>query len=96
MIGMEVRGDTLEVVARATTRVEWADAFAELDTARFPMLAALTPYGDAVFNGRQVPLLTAELDRMPAAWGGDWVEQARAMCRIVEAGSHLYLWFVGD
>ncbi|MFD4973458.1 hypothetical protein [Streptomyces sp. NPDC058424] len=93
---MQVRGDSRDVVARAKAGVRWTSAFADLDPALFPMLSALTPYGDAVFNHRQVPLLLAELDRLPAACGGDWVGQARELCQVVERGTHRYLWFVGD
>ncbi|WP_232246717.1 hypothetical protein [Kitasatospora mediocidica] len=93
---MAVRGDSGNVVARAKAGVDWMVGFADLDMAQFPMLWALTPYGDAVFNQRQVPLLLAELDRLPAHLDGDWVGQARELCRGVERGQHLYLWFVGD
>ncbi|WP_329191448.1 hypothetical protein [Streptomyces sp. NBC_01435] len=47
-----------------------------------------------MFNQLQLPLV--ELDRLPAACGGDWVVQARELCQVVERGSHLYLWFIGD
>ncbi|MEE1769315.1 hypothetical protein PUR34_14440 [Streptomyces sp. JV185] len=60
------------------------------------MLRSLDPYGDAVFNHRQVPLLLSELDRLPAACGGDWVKQARELCQVVQQRVHRYLWFVGD
>ncbi|MEU5347159.1 MULTISPECIES: hypothetical protein [unclassified Streptomyces] len=60
------------------------------------MLWALDPYGDAVFNHRQVPLLLAELDRLPSVCGGDWVGQARELCQAVQQKVHRYLWFVGD
>ena len=93
---MSVRGDRGNVVARAEAGVEWTVAFAELDPAVFPMLWALTPYGDAVFNHRQVPLLLAELDRIPVGCGGGWVGQARELCQVLERGTHRYLWFVGD
>ncbi|MER6735583.1 hypothetical protein [Streptomyces puniciscabiei] len=96
MINMAVRGDSGNVVAGAKAGVEWTAGFADLDSAEFPMLWALTPYGDAVFNQRQVPLLLAELDRLPADLGGEWVGQARELCQVVERGLHLYLWFIGD
>ncbi|WP_206337083.1 MULTISPECIES: hypothetical protein [Streptomyces] len=96
MINLAVRGDSGDIVARAKAGVEWTAAIADLDAAGFPMLCALTPYGDAVFNQRQMPLLLAELDRLPAACGGEWVAQARELCQVVERGSHLYLWFLGD
>ncbi|MFE3945463.1 hypothetical protein ACFXPV_26935 [Streptomyces sp. NPDC059118] len=93
---MAVRGDSGDIVARAKAGVEWTAAFANLDPTDFPMLRALTPYGDAMFNQRQLPLLLVELDRLPTACGGDWVVQARELCQAVEHGSHLYLWFIGD
>lgn len=93
---MAVRSDSGNVVARAEGGVEWTAAFPDLDPAGFPMLWALTPYGDAVFNQRQGPLLLSKLDQLPAARGGDWVGQARELCQVVERGTHLYLWFVGD
>ncbi|MGW3450497.1 hypothetical protein [Streptomyces sp. NPDC001076] len=96
MINMAVRGDSGNLVASARAGVDWTAGFADLDPAEFPMLWALTPYGDAVFNQRQVPLLLSELDRLPAEMGGDWVGQARELCQVVERGLHLYLWFIGD
>ncbi|MFJ2724654.1 hypothetical protein [Streptomyces collinus] len=93
---MQVRGALGDIVARAQAGVEWTDAFAGLDAAAFPMLSALIPYGDAMFNYRQVPSLLAELDRLPDACGGSWVVQAREMCHVVLNGSHRYLWFLGD
>jgi hypothetical protein len=93
---MQVRDDSGTVVARADGGVQWTAAFADLDLGGFPMLQALVPYGDAVFNHRQVPLLLAELDRLPAACDGDWVRQARELCRVVEQETQRYLWFVGD
>ncbi|MEU6278431.1 hypothetical protein ABZ871_39495 [Streptomyces populi] len=50
MINMAVRGDSRKVVVSAKAGVEWTGGFADLDPAEFPMLWALTPYGDAVFN----------------------------------------------
>jgi len=93
---MIVRGESGDVVARAVGGVKWKAAFWDLNPVQFPMVWALTPYGDAVFNQRQVQLLVSELDRLPAACGGDWVGQARELCQVVERGTHLYLWFVGD
>ncbi|QES52833.1 hypothetical protein DEJ50_32950 [Streptomyces venezuelae] len=60
------------------------------------MLGALDPYGDAVFNHRQVPTLLAELDRLPAERGGEWVAEVRALCEVALQGVHRYLLFIGD
>lgn len=76
VIDMAVRGDSGDIAARAEAGAGWTVAFADLDPADFPMPRALTPYGDAMFNQRQLPLLPAELDRLPATCGGDWVVQA--------------------
>lgn len=83
-------------MARADAGVEWTAGFAHLDPVEFPTLWALTSYGDAVFNERQVPLLLSELDGISADLRGDWVGQARGPCQVVERGMHLYLWFIGD
>ncbi|MFD4690162.1 hypothetical protein [Streptomyces sp. NPDC058463] len=93
---MVVRGDRGRAVARAQGGLEWTDLLPALDSVNFPMLWALSPYGDAVFNERQVPLLLEELDRLPEAYGGTWVDQARDLCQVVQSGTHRYLWFVGD
>lgn len=96
MIDLVVRGDLGDVVARAEAGLKWTNAFAGLAPSEFPMLFALTPYGDAMFNQRQIPLLQSELARLPAACEGEWVSQARELCQVVERGTHLYLWFLGD
>ena len=96
MINMQVRGDLGKLVVRARVGLEWTDLFPALDPVNFPMLWALSPYGDAVFNERQVPLLLRELDRLPETYGGTWVDQARELCQVVQGGTHRYLWFVGD
>lgn len=85
-----------QVVARAACGLPWEIALADLDQAAFPMLGALTPYGDAVFNHRQIPALLSELDRLPPERGGAWVAEARTLCHLVLKGTHLYLVFLGD
>jgi hypothetical protein len=81
VINMAVRGDSGRAVAQADGGLEWTAAFEELSPVEFPMLWALDPYGDAVFNKRQVPLLLAELDRLPAPCADDWVSQAASCAR---------------
>ncbi|MFJ9697698.1 hypothetical protein [Kitasatospora sp. NPDC101183] len=97
MINIQVRGDGDEVLVRARDGVRWSSAFGDaLVPARFPLLSALIPYGDAMFNQRQVPRLLVELGELPEACVGPWVEETRELCRFVEDGPHRYLWFVGD
>ena len=96
MIDLAVRGDSGVVVAHSRAGVGWTAGFEDLDPAQLPMLRALTRYGDAVFNQRQMPLSVPELDRLSAACGGDWVAPVRELCQVVQQGTHLYLWFIGD
>lgn len=55
------------------------------------------PYGDTVFNSRQVSTLLAEVPRLPSGVATD--ECARELLELgqkVLEGLHLYLWFLGD
>jgi hypothetical protein len=85
-----------EVVARAGCGLPWEVTLTGLDQTTFPLLGALDPYGDAVFNHRQVPALLAELDRLPADRGGPWVSEARTLCELVLHRTHHYILFIGD
>lgn len=51
------RGLSGPVVARAVCGLAWETALGDLDQAAFPLLGALDPYGDAVFNRRQIPAM---------------------------------------
>ncbi|WP_194918230.1 hypothetical protein [Catenulispora rubra] len=66
------------------------------DQAAFPLLGALDPVGDAVFNRRQIPALLGELDRLPIECGGAWVAEVRALCEVASRKPHHYLLFIGD
>jgi hypothetical protein len=92
-VNHEVQG---EVVARAACGLPWATTLAGLDQAAFPMLGALDPYGDAVFNHRQIPALLRELDQLPPERGGEWAEEARALCQVASRRLHHYILFIGD
>ncbi len=92
-VSRELRG---EVVARAGCGLPWETTLGGLDQAAFPMLGALDPYGDAVFNDRQIPALLVELDRLPAERGGAWVAEVRALCEVALRGTHHYILFIGD
>lgn len=93
IVSRELRG---EVVARAGCAVPWEIALVGMNQAAFPMLGALDPYGDAVFNRLQIPALLEELDRLPVERGGAWVAEARALCEVALREPHHYIVFVGD
>jgi hypothetical protein len=96
VIDLQVRRESGQIVA-SSRGFEWTQEFIDLDPAVFPLFAGLCACLDTVFNQRQIPLLLAELTRLPAAL---IPEPARAEVRrfaaLVEEGQHLYLWFCGD
>jgi hypothetical protein len=76
---------------------DWTQELIDLDAAVFPMFAVLCAYLDTVFNRRQIPILLAELDRLPAGLIPDLARpEVRRLATLVEEGQHLYLWFCGD
>jgi hypothetical protein len=96
VIDLQVREESGRIVA-SSRGFEWTQELIDLDPAVFPMLAGLCAYLDTVFNQRQIPILPAELERLPT---GMIPESARAevhgFAAVVEEGQHLYLWFCGD
>jgi len=65
VIDLQVRSESGRIVA-SSHGFEWTRELIDLDTAVFPMLAGLCAYLDTVFNQRQIPILLAELERLPA------------------------------
>ncbi|BEL05420.1 hypothetical protein Q0Z83_044110 [Actinoplanes sichuanensis] len=98
MIDMQVRRENREVVTRGSQGIKWSQALAELDPERFPCLSSLLPYADAIFNSRQAERLRRELSdqHIIGIIGEGAAAEAERLCREVENGSHLYLWFAGD
>lgn len=97
MIHLQVRGDGPEILARSKHGLPWNDALASLDQARFPMFGHLIPYGDTIFNHRQIDTLLDELTRLPEGLIADaFADVLRELCGFAQAAPHRYLWFVGD
>ena len=46
-------------MARSEHGLPWSDARASLDQSEFPMFGHLIPYGDTIFNRRQIDTLLA-------------------------------------
>lgn len=92
-VNRELQG---EVVARSASGLPWETALDGLDQAAFPMLGALDPYEDAVFNRRQIPALLRELDQLPPERGGTWAAEVRTLCELALARPHHYILFIGD
>ncbi len=99
MINMQVRSEGGEIVTRGSTPgIDWSDALAQIDREKFPCLGGLLPYADAMFNERQVEGLRIEVASQSVRdiLGQETASEIETLCRQVENGSHLYLWFVGD
>ncbi|MFG1995162.1 hypothetical protein ACGFJ7_34825 [Actinoplanes sp. NPDC048988] len=96
MIDLQVRGESGRIVA-SSRGFDWTQELIDLDAAMFPMLAGLCGYLDTVFNRRQIRILMAELDRLPAGLIPELARaQVRRLATLVGEGQHLYLWFCGD
>ncbi|MEU4156446.1 hypothetical protein [Actinoplanes sp. NPDC026670] len=98
MIDFQVRGENGEVVTHGSQGIRWSEPLAKLDPDDFPYLSSLLPYADTMFNARQTERLRQEVaDRSIRDIIGDAAAtEVERLCREVENGSHLYLWFVGD
>ncbi|GAA2531788.1 hypothetical protein [Winogradskya humida] len=99
MIGLQVRSELGEIVTHGSSRgIPWSDALAQIDQARFPCLGGLLPYADTAFNERQVGRLLLEVadQSVRDMVGEETASEIEVLCRQVEQGSHLYLWFIGD
>ncbi|WP_026411607.1 hypothetical protein [Actinomadura oligospora] len=97
MINLQVRGDRPDVLASSEHGLPWCDVLADLDRAQFPMFGHLIPYGDTIFNHRQIETLLDELPRLPAGLVTDaFAEALRELCSFAQEAPHRYLWFVGD
>ena len=60
-------------------------------------LRFIDPYGDAVFNQRQIEALVAELDRMHGDAGQmEVAESLRAFLEQTRGHVDTYVWFLGD
>ena len=96
VIDLQVRDESGRIVANSGG-FEWTQELIDLDPAVFPMLAGLCAYLDTVFNQRQIPILLAELKRLPAGLiPASAHAETRRLAAVVEEGQHLYLWFCGD
>lgn len=98
MINVQVRTETGEVLRRGTCRLDWTETIQRVDERTFPFLAGLLPYADTMFNSRQAEWLRREIadESVRGILGPDAAVEIEGLCRQVEDGSHLYLWFVGD
>jgi hypothetical protein len=97
VINMKVRDELIgEVVAQAASGLAWHTKLGDIDQAAFPLLGALDPHDDAVFNHRQISALLRELDRLPRERGGAWADEVRALCSLALRNVHHHLVFVGD
>jgi len=96
MIDLQVRAESGRVVADAPG-FEWTQELIDLDGSAYPMLAGLCGFLDTVFNQRQIPMLLAELEWIPAGLIPEAAcAEVRRLAAIVAGGQHLYLWFCGD
>jgi hypothetical protein len=97
VINIQVRRERGDIVERGDCRLNWSDV-QRIDQDQFPYLGSLLPYADTMFNSRQTSRIRLELEerRIREVLGKEAVAEIGRLCRYVESGSHLYLWFLGD
>lgn len=98
MINVQVRSETGAVILRGSCGLDWVNAVQHVDQDEFPFLGSLLPFADTMFNSRQVARLRKEVGSqlVRELIGQESATEIEGLCRQVESGSHLYLWFLGD
>ncbi|MFD4605638.1 hypothetical protein ACFWPQ_47460 [Streptomyces sp. NPDC058464] len=98
MITMQVRGETGDIVVHGSSQLDWMKTLQHVNADRFPFLGSLLPFADTMFNSRQTVRLRQEIADLSVQelLGQAAAAEIEGLCRRVERGSHLYLWFLGD
>jgi hypothetical protein len=98
VVRMILRKESLEVVRQS--EVPFVIPRELADRRRFPVLWAVDPHGDAIFNSRQMRAMFDEidllLDEVLDAEERNSLVEARKLCEEGVRRHHRYLWFVGD
>lgn len=68
------------------------------DDPSYHLIGYIDPYGDTVFNGRQMTELLGDLDRLQTAKPVEsrGLERLRRLAELCRDGVDLYVWFIGD
>jgi hypothetical protein len=71
-----------------------------IEDTSFPLLQYVDPYGDTIFNPRQMPQLLSELELTMSRCSGEepklLLTKVRELAEKCRDARHLYLRFVGD
>ncbi|MFE9306437.1 hypothetical protein ACIQCF_18625 [Streptomyces sp. NPDC088353] len=98
MLSVQVRNARGEVLRKISADPGFEPVLLGVDAAVHPHLAALDPYGDTVFNYLQVRRLLGELDTYGPTCGAseEFLRELRELCTLALAGTHRFLWFIGN
>ena len=98
MIHAQVRSENGDVLSRGSHGLDWSATLQYIDEDEFPFLGGLLPYGDTMFNYRQVEKLQREVndETVLGILGQSVAAEIESLCLQVRNGLHLYLWFLGD
>jgi len=73
---------------------------ASFDREKYPLLSAIDPYGDTIFNREQMRRLVLECEALSSLDMSELEQTALrsliAACEEHSRKAHRYLWFVGD
>ena len=98
MISVKVKSARGEVIRRIPVDPDFDPVLSGIDASVYPHLSVIDPYGDTVFNYLQVKRLLVELElyRQACEISPEFLENMREMCELVLAGTHRFLWFIGE
>lgn len=98
MISVQVRKARGDVIQKIVADPDFDPVLLGVDAARYPYLSGIDPYGDTVFNGLQVRWLLEELGSYKSVCqaSAEFMHDLDELCRMVQPGSHRFLWFIGD
>lgn len=98
MLSVQVKNARGEVLRKIAADPGFDPVLTGVDAAVQPHLAALDPYGDTIFNYLQVKRLLLELDAYGPSSGVPeaFLQELKELCHLVLAGTHRFLWFIGN
>jgi hypothetical protein len=98
MISVQVRKARGDVLRKIVADPDFDPVLLGVDAARYPYLSGIDPYDDTVFNGLQVQRLLGELEsyKSTCSASAEFMRELDELCRMVQPGSHRFLWFIGN
>lgn len=96
-ISVQLRKESGDIVARLDRPYDAPSA--AWDAGVYPLLSGVDPYGNTIFNGRQMERLADEIRSLLPSTSQEQKLMLTALalaCQRGQSPPHQYLWFIGD